>query len=257
MSRVARKKSSTLIYHVVIKGADRQLLFEERKDYLKYLEILAFYKEECKFKILAYCLMSNHVHLLIRHSPEIPLDAIFRRINTTYAGWFNTKYNRTGFVQDGRYHSEPVETERYLRCVIHYIHNNPSKAGLERGPGGGYPWSSYKDYQNGRSSLTDTEEVYKILGTQAILVENADDEMNDACLDIDQVRKRISDDAARDIIKRICGCSTATEFQKLPTIQRNKIIVELGKEGISIRQMNRLTGVSRGAIEKILKKENS
>ena len=89
MPRNSRRKSGTLTYHVVIKGADRQLLFEEAKDYEKYLEIIDYYKQECQFELFAYCLMSNHVHLLIRHSPEFPLETIFRRINTAYAVWFN------------------------------------------------------------------------------------------------------------------------------------------------------------------------
>ena len=130
MARHSRKKSSTQIYHVVIKGADRQLLFEETKDYRKYLDILEYYKEEFHFKIYAYCLMSNHVHLLIHHPDTASLESIFRHINTTYATWFNLKYNRTGFVQDGRYFSEPVEDSRYLLTVVRYIHYNPAKAGL-------------------------------------------------------------------------------------------------------------------------------
>ena len=102
LARHARKKSSTQTYHVVIKGADRQLLFEESKDYIKYLDILEFYKDQLKFEIYAYCLMSNHVHLLLRHPNTVSLESIFRHINTTYACWFNAKYDRTGFVQDGQ-----------------------------------------------------------------------------------------------------------------------------------------------------------
>ena len=98
MPRHSRKKSSTQTYHVVIKGADRQLLFEETKDYIKYLDILEYYKEKFSFNIYAYCLMSNHVHLLIHHPDTVSLESIFRHINTTYATWFNLKYKRTGFV---------------------------------------------------------------------------------------------------------------------------------------------------------------
>ena len=74
MPRQARKQSSTRTYHVVIKGADRQLLFEDVDDYVKYLDFLAYYKQECQFELWAYCLMSNHVHLLIRHSNECVRD---------------------------------------------------------------------------------------------------------------------------------------------------------------------------------------
>ncbi len=113
MPRKPRAISESNIYHVVIRGADRQQMFEEKNDYDKYLDILSYYKKECQFEIYAYCLMSNHVHLLI-HTSNTPLATVFRRINTRYAVWFNMKYDRTGFLQQGRYYSEPVNDERYL-----------------------------------------------------------------------------------------------------------------------------------------------
>ena len=98
MARQARKLSSTLTYHVIVRGADRQLLFEETKDYLKFLDFLQLYKEKYEFEIFAYCLMSNHVHLLLRHPETVTLERIFRSLNSSYASWFNQKYQRTGFL---------------------------------------------------------------------------------------------------------------------------------------------------------------
>ncbi len=113
MSRHARIQSSTRIYHIVVKGADRLRLFEEYADYQKYLDILAYYKQECRLEIFAYCLMTNHVHLLIRHPEDITLQSIFRRINITYAGWFNLKYQRTGFQK------LPLIERDHLLCELH------------------------------------------------------------------------------------------------------------------------------------------
>ena len=93
MPRNRRQLSSTRTYHIVIKGADRQLIFEEPNDFHKYLSYLEYYKELCKFEIFAYCLMPNHVHILLRHSPDCSLETIFRKLNTAYAIWFNRKYN--------------------------------------------------------------------------------------------------------------------------------------------------------------------
>ena len=128
--RGARKKSATNVYHIIVRGANHQMIFEEEADYKKYLNILLYYKEELHFTIYAYCLMNNHIHLLI-HSPDTSLETIFRRINTTYSMWFNMKYDRVGFLQQGRYFSEPVEDMQYLNTVARYIHQNPFKAGLE------------------------------------------------------------------------------------------------------------------------------
>ena len=257
MPRNARQKSITRTYHVVIKGADRQLLFEEKRDYEKYLDFINYYKQECQFELLAYCLMSNHVHLLIRHSPEYSLETIFRRLNTSYAIWFNMKYDRTGFVQNGRYFSEPVDSERYLLTVAKYIHFNPTKAGLEPAPGASYLWSSFYDYQNHFGGPTDTALILSIIGGREQFQTLHLTDSDDKCLDIDQMRKRLPDDIAKDIIQEVSNCSSPTEFQKLSLIARNRNILLIHKKGVSIRQINRLTGPPRGVIERILAKNAS
>lgn len=260
MPRTQRKKSSLRIYHVVIKGADRQLLFEEKKDYKKYLDLLEYYKQECEFEIFAYCLMSNHVHLLIRHSSDSSLETIFRKLNTTYALWFNMKYKRTGYVQNGRYFSEPIENINSLLAAARYIHYNPTNAGLEISPENLYRWSSYRDYINFKKnthSLTDTVFLLSIVGNQKTFQEYHSinpRQANEAFLDIDCIMKRIPDDVAKEIIQEVSGCKTTTEFQKLSLVLRDKYIKEIHQKGPSVRQMNRLLGIPRGIIERIIKK---
>ncbi len=256
MSRNARQLSSTDTYHVVIRGADHQLLFEEKKDYQKYLEILQLYEAECQFELYAYCLMPNHIHLLI-HSPVTSLGSVFRHVSTTYSSWFNAKYNRTGYLQEGRYFSEPVETEKYLFTVLRYIHQNPIKAGLETVPGETYPWNSFCDYISGINDIVNIEYILQFLGglesfrsLHQIIVE-------EECLDINTLRKRLPDDVARDIIRTECNCETVSDFQKLTLLERNNNIILLRKKGLSIRQINRLTGTPKGVIEKIISKKIS
>ena len=256
MSRNARQLSSTDTYHVVIRGADHQLLFEEKKDYQKYLEILQLYEAECQFELYAYCLMPNHIHLLI-HSPVTSLGSVFRHVSTTYSSWFNAKYNRTGYLQEGRYFSEPVETEKYLFTVLRYIHQNPIKAGLETVPGETYPWNSFCDYISGINDIVNIEYILQLLGglesfrsLHQIIVE-------EECLDINTLRKRLPDDVARDIIRTECNCETVSDFQKLTLLERNGNIILLRKKGLSIRQINRLTGTPKGVIEKIISKKLS
>lgn len=252
MPRHSRTKSSTRTYHVVIKGADRQLLFEEENDYIKYLSILDYFKSQCKIEIFAYCLMSNHVHLLIRHPVDISLETVFRRINTTYAIWFNMKYNRTGFVQNNRFFSEPVEDLNYFLNVVKYIHYNPTKAGLEDAPGKSYPWNSYFEYLASSSRLVDTDFTLEILGGIGPFLVFHSSDSNDKCLDIDSFRTRLPDDVAKEIIREVSHCTSATEFQKLSLVKRNEYIPIIHKKGVSIRQLNRLTGTPRGIIQRIL-----
>lgn len=251
MPRKARKMSSTHIHHVVIRGIDHQTLFEEVKDYLKYLDILAFYKEECNFNLYAYCLMSNHVHLILRTN-DIPLDIIFRKINTRYAVWFNMKYQRCGHLQQDRFYSEPIDNISYFLTAIRYIHRNPCKAGLEISPGMSYQWSSIYAYLNNNSNLIDIDYVYKIISPYDFLNYNAVN-ANDTCLDIDQSPKRLPDDVAKDIIYSISNCKTSTDFKNLNLLDRNKYLKLAKNKGISIRQLNRLTGISIGVIQRAIK----
>lgn len=257
MPRRARALSSTNTYHVVVKGADSKLIFEETKDYMKYLELLQYYKDQLGFELFAYCLMSNHVHLLIRHSDNISLESIFRHINTTYAGWFNCKYDRSGYVQGERYYSEPVETLGYLRNVVRYIHYNPTKAGLESYPGQSYPWSSFSDYLSDSTGLTDTSFILHIFNSMSYFLEFHSNVPDDDCLEIKKTKRRLPDDVAKMCIYEISGCSCSSEFEALSISDRNKYLILLKEKGVSIRQLNRLTGTPRGVIERILHNKNT
>lgn len=256
MPRKARIKSASHIYHVVIRGADKQQIFEDINDYKKYLDILDFYKEECCFELYAYCLMSNHVHLLI-YSPNVSLETIFRRINTRYAIWFNMKYEHTGYLQQGRYYSEPVEDVRYLLTAVRYIHQNPYKAGLEAFPGASYPWSSMQSYLNDTPSPVNTACVMELLGGKENFISFHQEIVDSECLDIHKIMKRLPDDVAKGIILNETGCATVTDFQSLSLLERNKCLLRLYEKGISIRQLNRLTGVSKGIIQRIVTKGHS
>ena len=95
MPRTARIKSVSGYYHIVARGIARQVLFEEDADYLFFLKILKKYKEEEKFKLLAFCLMENHFHLLVQI--DSGMDRVMNKISTTYAKYYNTKYERIGY----------------------------------------------------------------------------------------------------------------------------------------------------------------
>jgi REP element-mobilizing transposase RayT len=119
-------------------------------------------KLEQQFGIYGYCLMSNHTHLLIREKTD-HISRIMSRIGTSYAWWYNRKYNRSGHVFQGRYGSECVEYDKYLLIVIRYIHNNPVKAGMVSEPEY-YKWSSIHAYYGGREYPPRLTEPEFILG---------------------------------------------------------------------------------------------
>lgn len=144
MPRQSREFSPTYIYHVMIRGNERKNLFLDDEDRTKFLEILDEKKQLSKYSLYTYCLMDNHVHLLIKEEVE-ELSQIMKRINVAYAYYFNNKYQRIGHVFQDRYRSEAIHNEQYLLAVVSYIHNNPVKAGIVEYPAY-YRWSSYCSY---------------------------------------------------------------------------------------------------------------
>ena len=161
MARQIRKISGTGIYHVMLRGINRQDIFEDEGDYQQMLSILRDLVDRCdEHKVqlpplctfYAYCLMSNHVHLLIQEREEKISDVV-KIIGVTYAHYFNKKYERNGHLFQDRFRSEPVDSIGYFVTLLRYIHQNPLKAGMVEKIED-YPWSSWREYIT--ESSTDT-----------------------------------------------------------------------------------------------------
>ena len=118
-------------------------IFADNQDRHKMLDRMEMAMEENEYVLYSYCLMSNHVHLLIKANDQ--LSRIVKRICGPYAQFFNWKYGRTGHLFQDRFHSQIVDNETYFKVCARYIHLNPVTAGLVTSPQG-YPWSSYRDY---------------------------------------------------------------------------------------------------------------
>ena len=247
MPRQARKKSSTGIYHVMMRGINQQQIFEDCEDYQKFIRILAEYQEVSKYKLYAYCLMSNHIHLLIQEEEE-PIEQIFKRIGSKYVYWYNIKYARKGHLFQDRFKSEPVETDSYFLTVIRYIHRNPVKAGICKKVEN-YEYSSIHEYIL-LPNFIDTEYVFSIIPRKEFFEFN-NLESSDSCLDIDEAKVlRVTDEQAKQIIKKYSKCESETDFQRLDIKKRNNCLRTFKKKGISIRQISRLTGISYYTVQK-------
>ena len=141
MPRKARKLSSINIYHVMIRGNRKQDIFLEDEDRFKFIKVLKKTKQKKEYMLYAYCLMNNHVHLLIKEKDE-QLSQTMKRINVSYVNYFNQKYQQIGHLFQDRLRSEPIEDENYLLAVLSYIHNNPLNAFIAKNLEE-YAWSSY------------------------------------------------------------------------------------------------------------------
>lgn len=156
MARKVRKVSQSGIYHVILRGVNKQRIFEQAEDYETIKRILAFVRthdtdrqpvEEPNYFLYAYCIMDNHIHMLIQPN-GVELGRIMKRIMTTYAIYFNKTYERVGHLFQDRYKSEVVESADYFFTAVQYIHRNPVKAGICSHPSR-YLHSSWQELANG------------------------------------------------------------------------------------------------------------
>ena len=247
MARQARRKSSTSLYHVMMRGADRRILFADDQDNLGFLLSLKRAKKASGFKLYAYCLMGNHVHLLIKEEEE-PLEIVIKRLGVSYVYHYNEKYDLLGHLFQDRYKSEPVEDSAYLLTVVRYIHQNPVKAGICKKPAD-YRYSSYSEYLNGGALLTRDMLLKQISIDQFVEYHG---ELNaDNCLEVKETeRKRSTDEQLDELIKKRFGIQTTTDVQRMESQKQAEVIKMMVKSGGSIRQISRLTGVSIAIIRK-------
>ena len=245
MSRTARKRSESGMYHILIRGIGKQNIFEDDEDRQRFIDTLQRYKKELKFEIHAYCLMGNHVHLLIKDI-EDKLQLILKKVEGSYAYYFNWKYERVGHLFQDRFKSEVIEDDSYYLTVLRYIHQNPVKAGLSQLEE--YRWSSYLEYILS-GSITDTIFALELLGGKEKYIEFMSEADETNCLEIIDTN-RLTDEKAIDIIRKRYKIKNAQEIQKLPIEERNKVLHQLKGEGLSVRQISRLTGLNRGVVLK-------
>lgn len=130
-------------YHVMARGNQKQNIFLEDKDYEMYLQLLSHYKRKHKFKLYTWCLMPNHIHLILEINNCLDLSKIMQGLSLAYARRFNKKYGKVGHLWQGRYKSMVIQKERYVLDCISYIEMNPVRADIIQSPID-YAWSSYK-----------------------------------------------------------------------------------------------------------------
>ena len=253
--RCAREKSKSGIYHVMIRGINRQEIFQETEDYEAMLKAFQHVVEKNKCDILSYCLMSNHVHLLLKEKDE-NLSKAMQSIEVSYVWWYNERYERVGHLFQNRYLSVPVENEAYLLGVLRYIHRNPIKAGIVKKLDE-YKWSSYNAYLKGKDLrgivtpvlvlklFDNNEKIAKEQFKEFMLMEDEKEYLDYK----NSIRK--TDAEVVDEIKNFLNGEAISVLQKMDRTERNEIIKRIKKiEGASERQIARVTGLTPNQIFK-------
>lgn len=166
MPRVGRIVLPNYPHHVIHRGHNRSRLFSSEADFKRYLGNLEQFKEEYGCLIYSFCLMTNHVHLIVNPGENAEgLSMLMKRVAGRYTGYLNAGSDRSGTAWNGRFKSNPIQTDRYLLTCCRYVDLNPVRAGLVQHPGD-YRWSSFNDRVGAcRLDWLDEDPIYRELGS--------------------------------------------------------------------------------------------
>ena len=224
MSRFPRNYIKTIFFHVITQGINKSYIFEKSEDIKYHIKTMYKLSAQHEIKIIAYCIMNNHAHMLIKTKKSDELSKYMQRLNTTYAKYYNKKYNRIGYVFRDRYKSEGIYNEEQLYNCIKYIYDNPVKAGICNRPEE-YPYSNYK-------------KINKNLKENYIFIDIEDD-------------KKTSEEVIQDYLTEN---DVKLEELKNDKIRLKEIIVILKKEyNFSLREIAEKMMLGREKIRRIYK----
>lgn len=247
----------------MMRGINHQNIFEEQEDYYQFLTTLDLMAQSYEpdgtpsrrnYILYAYCLMSNHIHLLIRER-EDTIGIAIKRIASSYVYYYNHKYSRDGHLFRERFKSEPVNDMAYFVTLLRYIHQNPLKAGMVKAVKD-YEFSSWGEYIDKNSTLIplcDTRTVLNRIPYNELDILVNEPMSNDiACLDIENASTgRPSDDQVMLLIKEKTGATNSSTFQQLPDDIKRSVLIELKSRRASLRQLERLTGIGKSLIYRL------
>ena len=252
MPRKRREFSLTGVYHVIFRGNGKSDIFYDDEDRFVFLDRVKDTMKKYNYEIYSYCLMSNHVHLVIRVKDEI-LSKSIQNLEVRYSVYFNKKYNRVGHLFQNRFFSQKVDNLNYFLTLCKYVHRNHEKAGIE--DTGKYRWSSFKEYLNKETIIN-----------KKILLHYYNDDINElknytlTNNDLEDIYNyseyelisKLSDGELSEIISKKFELKNASDISELSKDSRDKIIKDLKEiKGTGITQISRVTRISSYYIKKM------
>ena len=236
MPRQIRNIGNTGWAHIIVRGINRENLFYDEEDHERFSSALERYQRESGAEIPAWCQMSNHVHLLM-YVENGGHAQVIKKLLISYAAYYNRKYDRVGPVFQDRFRSEAIHDERYLLAVARYIYQNPQKAGIC--PAREYRYTCLQ-LEGVLSGFFDSaEDMYAYL----------EEVSEDRFLEYDSSR-HYTDSEAQELIASVTGNSNPQGLQEMDRELRDRALCQLKDEGLTVRQISRLTGLNRNIIQR-------
>ncbi len=253
MPRKSREYSTSKVYHVIFRGNDKQDVFYDDQDKYVFLDKIKESKKRFDYKVYSYCLMNNHIHLVIRVKDEL-LSKSMHNLGTRYSMYFNKKMDRRGHLFENRYLSKKVENITYFLNLCKYVHRNPENANIEKTTN--YKWSSFQEYIKRTDRIIDSKVLLYYFNNdieelKKYTLKDDKKEIINNFADLELIKKLDEEDVI-NIIKEKFNLEKASDVSLLEQDKMSKVIRELKEiEGTSLSQIARITKVSRYKIKRI------
>lgn len=250
MPRQPRTIADSGIYHVMMRGCGKQIIFEDDADRETFLRIARDKFAAHDVLVLAWCLMDNHVHLLLEDLGQ-DISRAIQSLGTAYARYYNGRTGHVGHLFQDRFKSKAIENDDYLLQAIAYIHNNPLEGGVCQPDEN--PWSSYWEYVFGHRMTSED-----CLCSMSHVLALAGGERGFRTLlyswDLSSFRpfeaRRVPDAEMRLVARGVLGPADPASLKQLAPKARNVQLRALREAGLSIRQIERMTGIGTWSIRK-------
>jgi REP element-mobilizing transposase RayT len=251
MPRQAREVSPTGYYHIMMRGINRDSIYQSAGDKSYFIKTL---KKLEGLSIAAYCVMDNHVHIVLQ-AELAALMAAIRKLNLTYAMWYNSIHERVGHVYQNRYRSEIVTSDRHLLQVVRYVHNNPVKAGLAK-EAKQYTWSSYREYLEGADIISHDQKQFVLglisNGNAGFIAFHGEPDVHEY-LDTDEDIAELRRNHAQSIIEKYCrdhGIVDRATLKRHPVLMEDLIMQLLQCTHLSHRKIAAFLEVSANIVHR-------
>lgn len=244
--RKKRQYSEKGFYHTVIRGCNKQNIFYCDEDKNKFINLMKRYSVKNNIRIHSYCLMDNHVHLLIEDVNKENLSSFMQVLSSVYARYFNKKYDRIGHLFQDRFSSEAIEDNGYLLVVFRYIMQNPQKAKVCNADK--YFWSSYNCYKHQKTFVYKSF-LINCFGSISKLYKYLAQENNDECLEIEMRPSEKNDYCIKKVLNILKSTNPIIQPDLPKEVLFNKLRL-LKLSGLSLRMISRITGISYYLVQK-------
>ncbi len=248
MPRQPRRQSSTGYYHITNRGVGKARVFNDGNDHSFFIDCLRLAQRVCRFKVLAYCIMTTHFHIVIKCEGAVP-TSLFQSIGARFSAYYHKRHKCSGQIFQGRFRSEAIETDRHLLSAIRYVWRNPVKAHLCSCLAA-YPWSSY-NFLGKSGGLIDDELLCSFMSAdewRAFALQEVDDRH------LEPFSLRLSDSSARKLVREGCRQFGGVPRDALEKPECPPALAVCLDAGMTVAQIARILNITATGMYRALRK---